>query len=52
LVPVTPQAQSLVHQPIDPSFGGNPFNSAHLLGVADARKDYDYKDTSAMSSSS
>jgi curli production assembly/transport component CsgF len=26
--------QDLVHQFTNPSFGGNPFNSAHLLGVA------------------
>ncbi|MDB5718400.1 MAG: hypothetical protein JWM38_1827 [Sphingomonas bacterium] len=50
LVPVTAQAQDLVHQPIDPSFGGNPFNSAHLLGVANAQNDY--KDSSATTSSS
>lgn len=33
-------AQDLVYQPIDPTFGGNPFNSAHLLGVAGAQNDY------------
>ena len=33
-------AQDIVYQPIDPSFGGNPFNSAHLLGVANAQNDY------------
>lgn len=38
-------AQDLVYQPINPSFGGNPFNSAHLLGVAGAINDY--KDPSA-----
>lgn len=27
-------AQELVHQFTNPSFGGNPFNSAHLLGIA------------------
>ncbi len=25
----------LVYQPINPSFGGNPFNSDHLIGLAD-----------------
>ncbi|MEQ5788394.1 hypothetical protein J3454_10855 [Erythrobacter sp. NFXS35] len=29
-------AQDLVHQPISPTFGGNPFNSNHVLGVANA----------------
>ena len=33
-------AQDLVYQPLDPSFGGNPFNSAHLLGVANAQNDF------------
>ncbi|MDD3838118.1 MAG: curli assembly protein CsgF [Phenylobacterium sp.] len=41
-------AQDLVYQPINPSFGGNPFNSAHLLGVAGAINDY--KDPSAKTS--
>ena len=27
-------AQELVYTPVNPSFGGNPFNSAHLLGTA------------------
>ena len=43
-------AQDLTYQPIDPSFGGNPFNSAHLLGIANAQNDY--KDPNARSSSS
>ncbi len=33
-------AQDLTYQPIDPSFGGNPFNSAHLLGIANGQNDY------------
>ena len=35
------QAQDLVYEPINPSFGGNPFNSSHLLAVANAQNDYD-----------
>jgi curli production assembly/transport component CsgF len=31
----TTEASELVYQPINPSFGGNPFNSDHLLGLAD-----------------
>ena len=27
-------AQDLVYQPRNPSFGGEPFNSSHLLGIA------------------
>ena len=33
-------AQDLVYEPINPSFGGNPFNSAHLLGIANAQNDF------------
>jgi curli production assembly/transport component CsgF len=43
-------AQDMVYQPIDPSFGGNPFNSAHLLGIANAQNDY--KDPAAQQSNS
>jgi curli production assembly/transport component CsgF len=43
-------AQDMVYQPVDPSFGGNPFNSAHLLGIANAQNDY--KDPKAASSGS
>ena len=32
-------AQDLVYEPINPSFGGNPFNSAHLLAIATAQDD-------------
>lgn len=30
-------SQDLVHEPISPTFGGNPFNSNHILGVANAQ---------------
>jgi curli production assembly/transport component CsgF len=43
-------AQDIVYQPNDPTFGGNPFNSAHLLGIANAQNTY--KDPSSSSSSS
>ena len=43
-------AQDVTYQPVDPSFGGNPFNSAHLLGTAAAQNNY--KDPAAASSSS
>lgn len=33
-------AQDIVYQPISPTFGGNPFNSAHILGTANAQNDY------------
>ena len=43
-------AQDIVYAPINPSFGGNPFNSAHLLGVANAQNDF--KDPKAATSGS
>ena len=41
-------AQDIVYQPVNPSFGGNPFNSNHLLGIANAQNDF----TNPASSSS
>jgi curli production assembly/transport component CsgF len=43
-------AQDLVHEPISPTFGGNPFNSQHVLGVANANNDF--RDPRATSSNS
>ena len=43
-------ASELVHEFVNPSFGGNPFNSQHLLGVANAINDY--SDPSARSANS
>ncbi len=34
LVAAPASAQELVHRFINPSFGGNPFNSSHLLAIA------------------
>lgn len=31
-------AGDLVYSPINPSFGGNPLNSSHLLGLANAQR--------------
>lgn len=36
----TAHAGDLVYKPINPSFGGNPFNSAHLIGIANAQNGY------------
>ena len=46
----TAHAQDLTYEPVDPSFGGNPFNSAHLLGIANAQNDY--KDPTAATRNS
>ena len=43
-------AQQLVYTPINPSFGGNPFNSSHLLGIANSQNDL--KDPKAATSGS
>lgn len=43
-------AQDLVHEPISPTFGGNPFNSNHILGTANAQNKT--KDPKATSSNS
>ena len=36
----TASAQELVYEPNNPSFGGNPFNSSHLLGIANAQNSF------------
>ena len=38
LLPATASAQELVHRFINPSFGGNPFYSDHLLGIANIHR--------------
>ncbi|MWC42370.1 hypothetical protein GQR91_01665 [Sphingomonas carotinifaciens] len=40
LMPICASAQDLSYQPINPRFGGNPFNSNHLLGEANAQNKY------------
>ena len=43
-------AQDIVYEPVNPSFGGNPFNSPHLLGIANAQNNF--KDPKAAGSGS
>lgn len=43
-------AQDMVYTPINPTFGGNPFNSAHLLGIANAQNKF--KDPKSATSGS
>ena len=51
LFPAGPAAaQDITYQPINPTFGGNPFNSSHLLGVAGAQNNF--KDPTSTTSSS
>ena len=46
------EASELVYQPINPSFGGNPFNSSHLIGLADRQNKFDDQGSGASRSSS
>ena len=39
-VSMTASASELIYRPTNPSFGGNPLNSSHLLGTANAQNDY------------
>jgi curli production assembly/transport component CsgF len=43
-------AQDMTYKPISPTFGGNSFNSNHLLGVANAQNDYRDKRPSTSTS--
>ena len=43
-------AQDVVYEPVSPTFGGNPFNSQHVLGVANANNDF--RDPRAANSNS
>ncbi|WP_083545537.1 curli assembly protein CsgF [Sulfitobacter alexandrii] len=37
-------AQDIVYSPVNPSFGGNPLNSAHLLSIANAQREATARD--------
>lgn len=43
-------ASDLVYSPINPSFGGNPFNSSHLLGIANAQNKFKDPDSASRGS--
>ncbi|HTM79771.1 curli assembly protein CsgF [Asticcacaulis sp.] len=45
-------AQKLTYTPTTPTFGGNPFNSSHLLGVANGQNDYKDPESKATTSQS
>ncbi|KUF11467.1 curli assembly protein CsgF [Pseudoponticoccus marisrubri] len=40
----TAGAQDLVYTPVNPSFGGNPLNSNHLLSIANAQREATARD--------
>ncbi|RST31515.1 hypothetical protein HMF7854_12190 [Sphingomonas ginkgonis] len=50
LVPAQAGASALTYTPINPSFGGNPFNSSHLLGIANAQNNFKDPSTQATGS--
>jgi curli production assembly/transport component CsgF len=41
LLPVEASASELRYRPMNPSFGGDSFNSNHLLGTAQAQNDFE-----------
>ena len=41
LIPVATRAQDFVYQPINPAFGGNPYNYSWLLGQAQTQNMYE-----------
>lgn len=41
LLPSAVAASELRYQPVNPSFGGNPFNSSHLQNLAETQKQFD-----------
>ena len=43
LVSTAASAQQLTYTPVNPTFGGNPFNSSHLLGLANAQNQFQEK---------
>ena len=49
-LPSSASAQDMVYTPINPSFGGNPFNSQHLLGIANAQNKYKDPDSASNGS--
>jgi curli production assembly/transport component CsgF len=43
-------AQDMVYRPLNPSFGGDPFNSGHLLGLADRQNQHQDSGSSPFAS--
>lgn len=44
-------AQELVYTPVNPSFGGDSFNSSHLMAIANAQNDYKDPDATTTGNS-
>ena len=51
MAPSILSAQELVYAPVNPSFGGNSFNSSHLLAIANAQNDFERPTSDAAGSS-
>lgn len=52
VAPIEGMTQDLVYQPVNPSFGGSPLNSGHLLSIANAQRNATASDYVAPSTSS
>lgn len=48
----TASGQDIIFKPINPSFGGNSFNSSHLLATAEAQKMKEEKQSASRASQS
>jgi curli production assembly/transport component CsgF len=48
----TPASADLIYKPINPSFGGEPFNSSHLQGLAGSQNQFKDSTTRKEQSSS
>jgi curli production assembly/transport component CsgF len=47
----SPASADLIYKPIDPSFGGDPFNSSHLQGLAASQNQFKAKADKATTQS-
>nr|WP_321525498.1 curli assembly protein CsgF [uncultured Cohaesibacter sp.] len=47
----TAHASELVYTPVNPTFGGSPYNSSHLLSIASAQRSATASDANKSSSS-
>ncbi|MFM0324305.1 curli assembly protein CsgF [Caballeronia glebae] len=48
---ITAQATSLVYEPVNPNFGGNPLNGTNLLNEANAQNKYKDPSTASLGTS-
>ncbi len=51
LIPICLMAQDMVYTPVDPAFGGNPYNYSWLLSSANAQNHFQNNSSSSLYSS-